>query len=154
MRHHGFSGDSRTPARHWRRQKNVVRSHASHPAWPQRKATKRRARGATRALLIVPPFVKSSSGPALGPAMLRGAAAAAGHRVDFLDLAIETVRALVASEELNAPTGLAGDHDKNESALRDAQTLATRLGALPELALTALGLFGLLAAAVVARRQA
>ena len=38
-----------------------------------------------------PPFVKSCSGPPLGPAMLRGAAEARGHNVDVLDLAVAEV---------------------------------------------------------------
>ncbi|MCZ7679805.1 MAG: cobalamin-dependent protein [Sandaracinaceae bacterium] len=73
------------------------------------------------ALVIVPPFVKSSGGPPLGPAMLRGAALRAGFRVEVLDLAIEATTSIVPADELRRGIGLAGDHDKNEGALRDAQ---------------------------------
>ncbi len=75
----------------------------------------------TTALLVVPPFVKATSGPPLGPPMLRGAALAAGHDVEVVDLAIEEVRRRVSAADLCIATGLAGDHDKNRAALGRAQ---------------------------------
>ncbi len=81
-----------------------------------------------RALVIVPPFIKSTSGPQLGPAMLRGAVERRGHAVDVLDLAIREVRHRVPEPLRVRPSGLAGDHDKNEDALRAAQSqFATEL---------------------------
>jgi hypothetical protein len=120
MQSNGFSGDSRVPSRHFKRQRDQPRP------LPRTKkqqvddgAVKRRSR--TRVLLIVPPFAKTSSGPPLGPAMLLGAARAAGHMGEVMDLAIEEVRTRVPRNELLRSSGLAGDHDKNEPALRSAQ---------------------------------
>lgn len=76
---------------------------------------------ALAALIVVPPFVKSTAGPPLGPAMLAGAARDAGLDVEVLDLAIEEVRSAVDAAQLGVASGLAGDHDKNEPALRQAQ---------------------------------
>jgi hypothetical protein len=69
--------------------------------------------------------------------MLSGAALKAGHRVEMVDLAIDLVRRLISTDELRVPAGLAGDHDKNEVALRSAQHaffdgLATRTGVTVE----------------------
>jgi hypothetical protein len=40
----------------------------------------------SRALLLVPPFLKHATGPLLGPAMLAGAAIQAGHSAEVIDL--------------------------------------------------------------------
>ena len=73
-------------------------------------------------LIVVPPFVKSSSCPSLGPAMLRAAAAESGYEVMVIDLAIEEIRWWLGSTTLlQAPSGLTGDHDKNDEALREAE---------------------------------
>lgn len=64
------------------------------------------------ALLIVPPLLKYAAGPLLGPALLKGAATAAGHHVTVLDLNIRFVRDLDDG----------GDHhlDTNDRTRRDA----------------------------------
>lgn len=69
-----------------------------------------------RFLLLIPPFTKSSSGPSLGPAMLAGAAVAAGHEVDLVDLAIEEVRRF-GTAQLASRSRLVGDHDRNAEAI-------------------------------------
>jgi hypothetical protein len=74
-----------------------------------------------QAILIVPPFVGATSGPPLGPAMLRGAAAMRGLRVQVLDLAIEEVRSRADVGQLAQSSGFAGDHDKNRDAVRLAE---------------------------------
>jgi hypothetical protein len=71
------------------------------------------------ALLVVPPFLKYASGPLLGPAMLAGAAVAAGHRADIADLNARWIeRALdgVVCRE----TPFVGDHGRDDGALRGA----------------------------------
>jgi hypothetical protein len=122
-RNHRFSGDSRSANQHRRRANKAARHEpCARPARrPFAQPAPRSRVQPTDALVIVPPFVKSSGGPPLGPAMLRGAALAAGFRVEILDLAIEAATSLVCGDELRQPAGLAGDHDKNEPALRDAQ---------------------------------
>ena len=40
----------------------------------------------TRALILIPPFLKYVAGPLLGPAMLAGAGRGAGHDVQVCDL--------------------------------------------------------------------
>lgn len=53
--------------------------------------------------------------------MLAGAARGHGHETTIVDLAIEEVRLRVPAVALTRRSGLAGDHDKNEHALRTAQ---------------------------------
>lgn len=72
-----------------------------------------------RALLVVPPFLKYASGPLLGPAMLAGAAQAAGHSIDILDL-----NARFLSARLPARQGdprFVGDHDRASEVLSPIQ---------------------------------
>ncbi|MRG98402.1 B12-binding domain-containing radical SAM protein [Polyangium spumosum] len=67
---------------------------------------------AARALLVVPPLLKYSAGPLLGPALLVAAARAAGHEADALDLSIRWIRERLPPDlELPAST-VVGDHDK------------------------------------------
>jgi len=75
----------------------------------------------TRALLIVPPFLKYAAGPPLGPAQLVGAGRKAGHDVQVLDLNIALIRSRLPTDLVVAPTGFAGDHDKPRDLLRQMQ---------------------------------
>ena len=70
-------------------------------------------------LLIVPPLVKYTAGPLLGPAMLKGAAAAAGNRVEVLDLNVGYVNQH-ASECVAARQ--VGDHDRDVQGLRRVES--------------------------------
>lgn len=118
MQHTSFSAESLSPNRLGPPRADVL---ATDAALTRSGSDRRRSGNRQSALLIVPPFVRSSSGPGLGPSMLSGAAAHAGHRVDIVDLAIDVVHQLTSADELRAETGLAGDHDKNDVALRNAQ---------------------------------
>lgn len=76
---------------------------------------------ASRALVIVPPLLKYSAGPLLGPALLVAAARASGHEADVLDLSIRWIRAhLPPRIAVPLPT-IVGDHDKPGSLLSDLQ---------------------------------
>jgi hypothetical protein len=76
----------------------------------------------TRALLLVPPLVKYTAGPLLGPAMLAGAGVEAGHDVEVLDLSIRWLRDFGDVGLWTAPTGpFVGDHDRPRELLRAAQ---------------------------------
>lgn len=84
-------------------------------------------------MIIVPPFLKSVSGPLLGPAMLVGSARSAGFRVDIGDL-----NAAYISGRLDlgsfTPGPFIGDHDRPSGALRTLQRAfaATCNRVLPE----------------------
>lgn len=63
-----------------------------------------------RALLLVPPFIKYSSGPMLGPALLQSAARLAGHECSVVDLNAHYIQPRVAKR---GKLGVfVGDHDK------------------------------------------
>jgi len=70
----------------------------------------------SRALLIVPPLLKYTAGPLLGPAMLAGAGRAAGHSVEVLDLNAQYLTQRIGRRA--STTGLVGDHDKPVELLR------------------------------------
>ena len=76
----------------------------------------------SRALLVVPPLVKYTAGPLLGPAMLVGAARDAGHQAEVLDLNIAFIRASGVPLD-GAGSALTGDHDKPREALRRVDAL-------------------------------
>ncbi len=86
------------------------------------------------ALLLVPPLLKYTAGPTLGPALLASAGQAAGHCVEVLDLNIHYLRARAPWLFDGTPTHFTGDHDKPREALRVAQRefSAELLRALPE----------------------
>lgn len=74
-----------------------------------------------RALLIVPPLLKYSAGPLLGPALLVAAARAGGHEADALDLSIRWIRAHLPPG-IEAPASpVVGDHDKPGTLLSNLQ---------------------------------
>jgi len=75
----------------------------------------------TRALLLVPPFLKYAAGPLLGPAQLVGAARTAGHDVRVLDLNIALIRSRLPVGLSVTSSGFAGDHDKPRDLLRRIQ---------------------------------
>lgn len=77
----------------------------------------------SRALLLVPPLLKYTAGPLLGPALLAGAGRSAGHHVSVLDLNIRWLRTSAWAEpsaEDRGPPGPSwtGDHDKPRAWLR------------------------------------
>ncbi|WP_437982661.1 B12-binding domain-containing radical SAM protein [Sorangium sp. So ce117] len=76
---------------------------------------------ATRALVVVPPLLKYSAGPLLGPALLVAAARASGHEADVLDLSIRWIRAHLPPRVAAPPSTVVGDHDKPGSLLSDLQ---------------------------------
>ncbi len=66
-----------------------------------------------RALLLVPPLVKYSAGPLLGPALLAGAARAGGHDASVLDLNIRWIGPAPTAARPGANVSRwTGDHDK------------------------------------------
>ena len=73
------------------------------------------------ALLIVPPFLKVTAGPLLGPAMLLGAGRSAGHRVNLVDLNADWLHEWIRGTEKTAPSPFVGDHDRPSTVLRQAQ---------------------------------
>lgn len=78
------------------------------------------------ALIVTPPPLKSTMGPLLGPAILHGAAVAAGFLARQYDLAIRFVRHAVGSafDLPQATTGLVGDHAKAPGVQRQVDELA------------------------------
>jgi hypothetical protein len=86
----------------------------------------------SRALVIVPPLLKYTAGPLLGPAMLAGAGRAAGHAVEVLDLNAHFLVQRIGRSA--STTGLVGDHDKPVEVLRSVAAdfrleLASAIGA-------------------------
>lgn len=71
----------------------------------------------SQGLLIIPPLVKYTAGPLLGPALLAGAARDAGHTVDVLDLNIRLFRSSM-TPEAEFSSDFAGDHDKPRALIR------------------------------------
>lgn len=72
----------------------------------------------SNALMLVPPFLKHATGPLLGPAMLAGAAARAGHHVEVIDL-----NACWLADDLRhrrpwRPSSFVGDHDRDDELIR------------------------------------
>jgi hypothetical protein len=73
------------------------------------------------ALIFVPPFLKNVQGPLLGPAMLAGAAQAAGHEACVVDLARQWLLDR-APATLTAGAGpFVGDHDRPSDLLAAAE---------------------------------
>jgi len=72
------------------------------------------------AILIVPPLLKYMNGPLLGPATLKGAAEAAGHRVRVLDLNICYLQERISTTS-ETTLGIIGDHDKPSAELRKVE---------------------------------
>lgn len=81
----------------------------------------------TRALLLVPPFIKYNAGPLLGPALLASAARSRGHHCRVLDLNAKWIRKSTqhlkrAGPSKNTPNAnsrllFCGDHDKDSQLL-------------------------------------
>src|SRR5688500_14960638 len=73
------------------------------------------------ALVVVPPLLKVTSGPLLGPAMLIGAARRAGHEVEGVDLNAAWLRDRLppAAGATRPPCG--GGHDRPSDDLRRVQ---------------------------------
>lgn len=71
--------------------------------------------GLSDALLLVPPLVKYTAGPMLGPVMLASAARGAGFKVQVLDLNIAWLRRDGGQELWMRDTTLVGDHDRPAS---------------------------------------
>lgn len=76
---------------------------------------------AKSAIIIVPPLLKYAAGPLLGPAVLKGAAEAAGHRVRVLDLNIRYLRSRDLGSWAGRQTGFLGDHAKPEAVFGEIQ---------------------------------
>jgi hypothetical protein len=76
---------------------------------------------AARALVVVPPLLKYSAGPLLGPALLVAAARASGHEADVLDLSIRWIRAHLPPHVATPHSAVVGDHDKPGTLLSDIQ---------------------------------
>lgn len=75
----------------------------------------------TRALIVVPPLLKYSAGPLLGPALLVAAARAAGHEADTLDLSIRWIRENIPTDVDVVDSVVVGDHDKPGTLLSEMQ---------------------------------
>lgn len=75
----------------------------------------------SRSILIIPPFLKSVSGPLLGPAMLAGAARRAGHHLDVLDLNTAYIHERLDLQSTAQGSPFVGDHDRPGDALRVLQ---------------------------------
>lgn len=67
-----------------------------------------------RALVIVPPFIKYSAGPLLGPALLKSAATRRGHACNVLDLNALYIQPRVIPRLQRG--SFVGDHDKPTAA--------------------------------------
>jgi hypothetical protein len=72
------------------------------------------------ALLIVPPLLKYAAGPLLGPALLAGAGASAGHEVVVADLNIRFLRQHIELLPGEHPALVHGDHARPPEGLRAA----------------------------------
>ncbi|NUQ77237.1 MAG: radical SAM protein [Polyangiaceae bacterium] len=75
----------------------------------------------SRALLVVPPLLKYSAGPLLGPTLLASAARARGHEATVLDLNIRFIQAHLPQRAAPTPSIVVGDHDKPGALLSDLQ---------------------------------
>lgn len=64
-----------------------------------------------RALLIVPPFLKYSAGPLLGPALLKARAIQRGHSCSVVDMNAYYIRKYAPNRSLDRGV-FVGDHDK------------------------------------------
>lgn len=75
------------------------------------------------ALLVIPPMVKYDLGPLAGPAYLHGAARAAGHELNVLDLNALWIRSqLPSTDGADAHVGsIVGDHAQTRRGLRTLQ---------------------------------
>ena len=67
-----------------------------------------------RALLVVPPFIKYTAGPLLGPALLQAAARKRGHQCAVLDLNAHFIRRQ-SPERIVRRGRFVGDHDKPQA---------------------------------------
>ncbi|MCK6505660.1 radical SAM protein [Myxococcota bacterium] len=72
------------------------------------------------ALLIIPPLLKYAAGPLLGPALLAGAASAAGHEVVVADLNVRFLRQHLHLVPSARPARVHGDHARPPEGLRAA----------------------------------
>lgn len=73
---------------------------------------------ATRAMLLVAPFIKYNTGPLLGPALLQSAARKHGYYCTILDLNAHWIRRRVADMSTTVCRGpFLGDHDKDSIVL-------------------------------------
>jgi hypothetical protein len=72
----------------------------------------------SNALLLVPPFLKHATGPLLGPAMLAGAAAQAGHHVEVVDLNARWLAESLRPLRPWRPSPFVGDHDRDDELIR------------------------------------
>jgi hypothetical protein len=75
------------------------------------------------ALLIVPPMLKVVTGPLLGPAMLAGAARAAGLGAEVADLNAQWIREQVRDVWRATPRRFVGDHDRPDDLLRGLERM-------------------------------
>lgn len=80
----------------------------------------------SHAVLLVPPFLKHATGPLLGPAMLAGAAASAGHSAQVIDLNARWI-----CDDLGVARWVhgdfVGDHDRCDDLLVPSQRRAIAL---------------------------
>lgn len=77
--------------------------------------------------LFVPPLIKHTQGPMLGPAMLAGAAARAGHALRVVDLNEAWLEDNLPPSAWTASSAFVGDHDRPSAALRLVQDAFTAL---------------------------
>jgi len=76
-----------------------------------------------RALLIVPPFIKYSAGPLLGPALLQSAARQRGHTCSVLDLNAHFIRKQSPGRAVRRGK-FVGDHDKPKDGMSSSSDLS------------------------------
>lgn len=79
------------------------------------------------ALLFLPPLVKYTAGPLLGPAMLAGAARSAGFSVETLDYNILWLRAQDNQQLWQPDVAFFGDHDRPPSLAEVERTWLDRV---------------------------
>lgn len=77
------------------------------------------------ALILVPPLLKMANAPLLGPAMLAGAARAAGHSVEVVDLNAAWLRPYLAGCDWER--NFIGDHDRPSARLAEVHDVFERL---------------------------